>query len=764
MPEIKRKRFFAVLVAEALCLLLLLPGCFKKEKEIYNCCGEDIVQTAAPAGEGLEFQSERLELEPGVYEVRVQTSLAESQNIAVEVKYDSGYHNSLHENAVIIFAGDDEMDFNFYVLDKIPSAYIECDFIGVDTEGLLQLSVLKTNRGNRALLFLAAVFFAILDFLTEFRRRILDGRVTRRQQVVFWTLTAGVLLAYFPYLTDYMISGTDTIFHVSRMAWLKETLEQGTSFPIRIQSHWNYDYGYAVSLFYGDLFLFIPAVLQLMGFSLLTASKMFVFIILAATAVIAYWSFFQCVRDEYAALFGSMIYLLSPYHLLNLYNRGALGEGLAAVFFPLILSGMFLLYTQETDKPCYKRYKWYLIIGLSALLNCHLLSTEMTIVMMLLVCLVFWRRTFRKRTFLQLAEAAGAVLLLNMWFWLPLVCMLESDIYHLQSIVKEPIQNSGVTLAGFFQLLANAGIAKKGGDSTGIWKNEPIQIGAGAVSLLLLYFLWRRKKPYDKECKALLAGIVLTLVLSSRYFPWDKIISIPVVGNLVSSLQFPSRWLLLSIVFVSLFAAFFYRQVTVAGGLYIKSALVVAGLISVGSAVYHVNNIVFESQPLYLYEAENMGTIGVGRGEYLLEETGLFARDIYYHDPVAEEGLEWSDYTQRGTRAKLFLNNPTGETLHVEIPLTGYKGYRLKASGQTNMVPRIAEEVGNHGDLKIAVPAGFQGEISVYYGGLPVFHVAETVSLVTLVFLVVLQFCHRRQIRYAHREQRGGGGKNEVQA
>lgn len=757
MPKVKRKRWLALLAAEVFCLLLLLPGCFGREREICGFYGTDIAQTAVLTEECLEFQSERLVLEPGVYEGKIQANLDEGQSIVVEVKSDKEYDNALHENAVAVLAGDDEMEFHFYALDKIPLAYVECGFHGGGTESLLHLRILKTNKGNRVVWFLAAIFFIILDFLIEFRKRILEGRITQRRQVVFWTLTAGVLLAYFPYLTDYFILGTDTIFHVSRIAWLTETLEQGTSFPIRIQSHWNFDHGYAVSMFYGDLFLFIPAVLQLIGFSLLTAYKIFIFIILAATAVIAYWSFFQCVRDEYAALFGSMVYLLAPYHLLNLYSRGDLGEGLAAVFFPLILCGMLLLYTQETDSPYYKRYKWYLIAGLSALINCHLLSAEMAALMLLFAGLIFWKKTFRKETFVQLTEAAGAVLLLNMWFWLPLLYMLKADIYHLQSIVKEPIQNSGVTLAGFVQLLANAGVIRDAGGSA--WKNEPVQIGAGAMFLLLLYFLWGKRnvqKPYDKECKVLAIFTVFTLILSSGYLPWDAMANLPVIENFVSALQDPSRWLLPAIALVSLFAAYFYRQASTIGGLYMKSALAVAGVICVGSAIYHADKIAVESAPIYLYEAENVGTLGVGKGEYLLEEAGAFAN---YHDPVAEEGLEWSDYDQHGTSVEIFLNNQTGEMRFVEIPLMGYKGYQLEVSEQTEIVPYIAEEVGNHGDLKLAVPAGYQGDVRIYYDGFPIFHVAEAVSLATLVCLLAGGFWYRRKLKTA-----GDGVKHEMQA
>lgn len=748
MPGIKRKRFFAVLLAEAFCLLLLLPGCFKKEEEVYSFYGEDIAESMIRADGYLEFQSERMELKAGVYEVRVRTSLEEDQKITVQMGYDRGYFHSLRGNVVRMFPGHKEMDFNFYVLDKVPSAYVECQFFDVGAEGMEELYILRTNKGNRVLLFLAAAVFAALDFLVEFRRRILDGRVTKRQQVVFWTLTAGVLLAYFPYLTDYFIHGADTFFHISRIAWLKETLEQGTSFPVRIQSHWLYGHGYAVSLFYCDLFLFLPAALHLIGFSILAAYKIFILIILAATAVIAYWSFYQCVKDEYAALFGSMIYLLIPYHIYNFYNRGAIGECLAMIFLPLIAAGMYLLYTQDVSAASYKRYKWYIIWGVSAVIECHVISTELTAFVMAVFCVIGWRKTFRKETFLQLAQAVLAAALLTVWFWLPLLYMMHADRYHLQTIVSKPIQEMGVSFAGILQLLPNKGAAQ-----TGMWQCEPIQLGAAVLVLMAVYLLWRKHSP-NRACKISAAFCIVTVVMSTQYLPWDRMMKLPVIGGLVSSLQFPWRWMILATCFAAMFAAFFWKMAWEEGSQTVKLLTVIAAFLAVGSAVYHVNDIAFVSAPVYLYDTENFGTIGVGSGEYLLEETGIFALDVPSHDPVAEEGLEWSDYTQRGTKAKIYLSNQTDGLLYVELPLTGYQGYKLKTWEQQEVVPYITEEVGAHGDLKIAVPAGYSGGISVFYGGFPIFHAAEAVSLATLAAMAAGCFYQKRRKRKGEYENR----------
>lgn len=740
----KWNKFYLLTAAEIICLLLLLPGCFRENKLIYDFWGKDITEMVIPLGDHAEFSGDFLELQPGVYQIEVLADLAEGQSLGVELKSETAYHNSLLSNQVPIFSGDDSMTFSVWALDRIQSAHVQCFFYNTSPESLVQLKVYWTSKGSQMLWFLVLVLFGLLDMLIAYRRRILTGAVSKRQQIVFWALTAAVLIAYFPYLTDYFSIGADTLFHLTRIAGLKDTLEQGASFPIRIQSYWNYGHGYAVSMFYGDLFLFFPAGLMMIGFPIMAAYKLFIFVLLAVTAIIAYHSFYQCSKDEYAALFGSMVYLLVPYRFLNIYNRGALGECLSMAFLPLVCCGMYLLYTEDINSSSYKRYKWYIIWGISAVLQSHLISTEMAVVFMTVFCILFWKKTFRKETFGQLFEAAVIALLINMWFWLPMIYMMNADIYHLQSITRETVQDRGVYLAGILQLLPNRGWAQ-----TGMYNCEPVQIGAGALMLLIIYIVWlgwRRRDSWNKAGKILAAFSILTIVMSLRYLPWDAAMKIPGLGYIVSSLQFPSRWMVLATLFVSMFAVFFFQEVRTKGGYLVKAALGVAALLTVGSALYQANSLAFESGATFLYEPNNMGSISVGNGEYLLEEVGAFALDLYYHDPVADTGLEWSDYEKKGTNAVISLDNLNDHPSFIEIPLMGYKGYHVQDVGEEYVGPEnpsIVEETGNHGDLRIVVPAGYQGTISISYRGFPIFRMSEVISLISSAVVIGVYFYYK---------------------
>ena len=730
--EMHKGKCFPILLAlEALALLAALLGCFRREQIVFEIPGTEVAASATPADNGLRYQGSPVELRPGVYRVRVNSHPAQGQSLYVDVLCDDGTFNSLRGNGVTIFPEQNVIDFEVYVTGRISRAYVQCDVTGGGAELVDSIGLYRTGLGSCMLSFLMLVGFAALDGMILWRRAILDGRVGKEGQIVFWGLVGTVLLVYFPYLTEYFYGGADTFFHVTRIEALKESLLSGCPLPVRVQDYWVFGHGYAVSLFYGDFFLMIPALLRMMGFPLSFAYKTFMLLIVVATALIMYLSLKRCVRDSYAALFGAVLYTMVPYRVFDIYNRGAMGECLAMAFMPLVCCAMYLLFTEPVDGADYKRYKWYLVVGMSALLQSHLISTELAACFMAVICVVFWRRTIRRQTFRELLTATLIVLLINCWFWLPMLYMMRADTYNVTQIVSESIQERGAYLAGMFQLLPN-----KGGYQTGMFDCEPVQIGAAALLTFVVYFgflLWKKKKMQGGE-KCFMILTLSTLLLSLRMFPWDAIQKAPLIGRIASTMQFPTRLMMLSPVFFAMFAALAYRRLRAEGGpVFFRAGVFVIYMVCVCSCAYHVNDIAFTTEPIYLYTAENMGTVTLINGEYLLDAAD--STDYYSHGPKAEEGLTWGAYEKRGTTVTMNLHNQTGETKYLEIPLTGYRGYAIEALKDFGETPCLAEERGEHGDLRIAVPGGFDGKVRIWYKGFAIFRVAELASAIGILSL-----------------------------
>ena len=174
---------------------------------------------------------------------------------------------------------------------------------------------------------------------------------SRRKQTVipFVIVTAGVLLscitAVFGYdiLPDYQ----DKLFHLRRLAALAQTLKSGY-FPARIYFVMNEGTGYAMPVFYPDLFLYIPACLVNAGVPLGIAYEIYVVIINVITAITTYLSVKGILKgNRYISSVISFVYVLSVYRLTDVYIRDAAGEYTAVAFIPFVVYSFIRVYREE---------------------------------------------------------------------------------------------------------------------------------------------------------------------------------------------------------------------------------------------------------------------------------------------------------------------------------------------------------------------------------------------------------------------------------
>lgn len=744
------KRYITVFALQMLLCLILLRGCFDGEQAICSVTGLGLGQGTAVYN-GMEYRITGLELTPGVYQIRLQCDPQQNQGMYAEVYADASYYKSLLGNGVSVFAETDYIDFEVYVTDKIADVGVRLEIYGDgDPAAALELlEVYRTPMGSRMLLVLAVLIFTILDALMIWRGKILAGQVTTEQQLVVWGLIGVMILSVLPELANYFLGDDDLFFHLLRIESLKETLQNGGSLPVRIQDYWLYGHGYAVSFSYGDLFILLPALLRLLGFPMLFAYHFLVLVFAAATYLIFYGSAVQCVKDRKAAVFGAVLYSLAPYRLMDLFTRAALGEYLAMTFLPLTVAGIYLLLTGDPGEGGYKKYKWYLIAGISSVLYCHILSTEFVLIALTACCIVFWKRTFRRGTILQLAQGAGITLALTCWYWLPMISLLSGEQLRLTNSISKYVQQNGTYLSQQLQFLPNSGH-----DILGVQSGRIVQMGAAIAAGVVLMLLYRavKKERLIRAEKILIGFIAGVLFIASVYFPWDSLHDVPVIGALSSSWQFPLRWIMVASLLGAVLVMVVYKKWMTENRFWRSVVPCFVIVVAVGSALYQVNYISQTSASVYLYSMENMGTISVEGGEYLLK--GSTEEDYYQHLPVAEEGLTYTDYEKQGLRIRITLSNPTDQELSLELPLTGYKGYTVESTetgdGETEV--RIAGDRGAHGDLKLIVPAGYEGTVCVRYQESAFFRAAEMISLITFAWLMVYEVLQWRRKSLAARE------------
>lgn len=112
--------------------------------------------------------------------------------------------------------------------------------------------------------------------LSNSGHRLVVSKVQGSRLVVL-ALAVAVLISSFPYFSSFLpyIPHQDMVFHLYRIEGIAGALSDG-QFPVRMQYSQFDGAGYPVSIMYGDLFLYFPAILVLLGLSATRAYSVFV--------------------------------------------------------------------------------------------------------------------------------------------------------------------------------------------------------------------------------------------------------------------------------------------------------------------------------------------------------------------------------------------------------------------------------------------------------------------------------------------------------
>lgn len=573
-----------------------------------------------------------------------------------------------------------------------------------------------------------AVLFVLVDLallllVPESPRALADSDL----RGCLWLLAGVTLLACVPLLMNGGgCQGADWRFHISRIECIAQGLREG-QFPVRIYSQAKNGYGYAPSLFYGELFLYFPALLRLLGMSVQGAYRTYVMAVQAATAGISFFSFRQMFRHNKTALLGSILYMLAPYHIYNIYWRSAVGEYTALAFLPLIPAALSLLYAPQIPSRHQKRVACAeLVIAFGSLVQTHIISLELATLATAVFCLWHFRRTFTKSILSVWAVAAGLTVLLNLWFLVPFVTMMAggySNMYGGESFAGGlAVQKNGLWLS---QLLN--------------WRDDHNSIGvvlvAGAIAFVWSWFTQGEQMPRRERkigCWALLLG-VLACWMATNTFPWGWLGALPVAGRLLLAIQFPWRYFSLAtllLVLVSLCAVSAMRR-----GRYAQPVAVLllsASLLGVG-LFYHsylptVDTAYLGDSAQMIYADHKISNMAWYFDSLYLPDGTQETRDGFVCD-TAVTTVEIASVTREKGTTILSCSEVTGEPGYAELPLLYYPGYTiLNTDGEIFRT--------DNGMVGVTVPAGYSGEIRVTFREPKRWLAADLVSLATLLVLL----------------------------
>ncbi len=123
------------------------------------------------------------------------------------------------------------------------------------------------------------------------------------------------------------------------------SIQEGILFP-RWSPDITFGYGYPLFNIYGPLGFYLGEAFHLLGLDLLWAIKM-VFATSFVLSGLTMYLFVRRLMGRWAGLIAGLVYVYIPYHISDVYVRGAFAESVALVFFPLILWSFY----EAVDNP-----------------------------------------------------------------------------------------------------------------------------------------------------------------------------------------------------------------------------------------------------------------------------------------------------------------------------------------------------------------------------------------------------------------------------
>ena len=601
------------------------------------------------------------------------------------------------------------------------------------------ITISETHDFKYVLLFSIVALSLLLDIMC-----LKFSKWDNSEKIVCISIIAITLFTSSPMFTYFIGDGHDLVSHIDRFVAITHSLKD--QFPVRVSTFWNNGYGYAFSIFYNDIFLYIPALLRIIGFSIQDSYKIYVILTNLITSIVAYYSFYNIFKSKKMGILSMVLYCLAPYRLVCLYLRCALGEYTAQIFYPLILFGIYNIF--KTDKSFEKNSisiikKEFLtilplIIGLNGIVSCHVLSCIMAAFFIFITCIILWRKTFQAFYFIRLFSSALITLILNLWYIIPLLDYYRDE-YEVST--RNTLGRFGANGAFLWQLFSifpsGTGKSFSIAESMGYTDEAFNSVGLYfIIGILLLIALIIINKPAFKEdllTKICLFFSILTLFMSTYNFPWDLIQQ---SGNIMSALtqniQFPWRFIGPFSLFSTIICVQSIKYIDKLHHNYKMSVVTLFITLSLISSCYFLNDSCKNQEWRLLLAESDLTTDAIGTGEYLPVGTDT---TIFKDNTLAFSGenISFSDISRNIDSISVSTINSSSEDSYIDVALLYYRYYQATddITGQELSVACSPEN-----RIRVIIPADYNSSFTVSFKEPIFWRISELISLLSLVALI----------------------------
>lgn len=675
-----------------------------------------------------------VDLSKGSYQVSIVYSTDESdKTYSVTSKYRT-YPVITGYESVELSPQKQREEFSFFSPIGVDEYQVHINYGGEGSVFVESVTISETNAWKNMLLFYIVLFILLVNGVIWWYRKVPEaGR--RNARLTLALLFGLTIYTSVPVFSFFMPEGDDLGFHLNRIEAIRYSLQAG-QFPNRVSAFWNNGYGYAAGVLYGELFLYVPAFLRVLGFSVQAAYKFYIVAVNFVTACISYYCFKKTFHHDKAVWAGCALYMLAPYRIVSVFLRAAVGEYTAMAFFPLIFYGLYRIYMEETDKKRYRGSFLPLLLGCSALLQCHVISCIMAGIFMGLFCLVFIRKTLEPKRLFQLCKAAAGTVLLNLWFLIPFADYFLKG-YAASSDTTNVLGRfnaNGAFASQMFSFFQEA--AKASYSVAESLANRERNYALGVFELVAFAYLCYRLYRGKEKSLIILIGdgsmlfAALSLWMCTIWFPWDYIQQMNGLFRLVTrNIQLPWRFLGVSCFFLTITAVclmMLLQNISNRAFYYGFAAVICSAALL--SADYFMYDYTRCAQLSRYVDANDLDSCFGGDAEYLPDGTPPdFCADQSVIPggfvEIARERFEAGAHT-------VTCSNDSEEESFIDMPHLPYAGYVCQ-DVQTGQELDIADEV--PGKIRVIVPAAYRGTFRLVFKEPWYWRAAEVFSAFALI-------------------------------
>lgn len=754
MKEFFKKNWWIFVAAEVLILGVLTFLCFHKDRTIVDApldkwdswvidyngdswyLDETIVKEKLGESKSVDMiYGPYIDMKKGSYTVTIQYEAYENHSCLLDASEGEDNHVYLKYSGVALNEGQNAKTIRMELTEDVDNFSVKVVYGGKGSLKILGITIVENKLHDIRVIVEVFFLFAFVDCLWIFRKKI------KKHKNILCMLGGILFIVSLPEMISGFYDGHDMAFHLLRIEGIAQELKNG-SFPARIHSLSLYGYGYPVSIFYGDILLYLPAMLRIVGVPVMSAYKVYILFINVLTMLISYFSFSKMFKNRNVAVLGTLIYVTSPYRMLDVYIRAAVGEYTAMMAYPLIALALYLIYTSDAaDWKKYRENSLFLALGMSLLISSHVLSTEMTVFTLVVVCLVLWKKTLRKNTLRVYGLAVAETCLLCAYFIVPFLdYYINVDVKitdHVQNDVMK-IQKFGAYVGEYFTFFRKVW----GHASESMLGRMQITPGLILMGALILWVIMRLYGLKDKKCQFFAGASIAALFVASNLFPWDKIAAHTKIGLLLAQVQYSWRYVGIATVFLVMLACEMISLEKIQAKYSMKNISMVILVISVLMTSYLTGSIfdsvststnVQTTSVMNTFDTDSISTKSIGTGEYL--RTGSDIGNIQSNMYEKNDANVLNIVERKGNKITVYCENGEKNT-NIELPIFNYKGYH--ATNDLGNELEISD--GENNVISVAVPAGFAGNITVAFHEPVYWRIAELVSLISVIGVIVFAF------------------------